>query len=124
MSSDLIQNSISVNTRVFDFVKDNGKWYIELDEYDGSREDLRMVAGADTWLDRLSSGSDRVTMKISVTELLENKIEKLFEVPVFGGAYYMARKLRGRQARHRMWLCPVTLFVFGEYPETIYYEVR
>ncbi len=119
-----IQSPVLTETRVFDFVKDFGKWYIELPEYDGSREDLRMVAGADTWLDRLSDDSNRVTMKISVSEVLENKIDKLFEVPVFGGAYYIARKLNGRQVRHRMWLCPVTQFVFGEYPGAIYYEVK
>jgi len=28
------------------------------------------------------------------------------------GAYYIARNLGSRNARHRMWLCPVTKFVF------------
>ncbi|MFM8951166.1 MAG: DUF6717 family protein [Bacteroidota bacterium] len=119
-----IQLPVFTETRVFDFVKDFGKWYIELPEYEGSREDLRMVAGADTWLDLLSKNGNRVSLKISVEEALQNRIEKQFEVPVFGGAYYIARKLGNRNARHRMWLCPVTKFVFGEYPGTIYYEVR
>lgn len=83
-----IQAPVFSETRVFDFVKDRSKWYVELPEYDGSRDDLRMVAGADTWLDLLSKNGNRVSLKISVEESLQNKIEKQFEVPESGGFFY------------------------------------
>ena len=119
-----IQAPVFSETRVFDFVKDRSKWYLELPEYDGSRDDLRMVAGADTWLDMLSSNGTQVSMRISLNEQLPNRIERFFEMPVIGGAYYKARQLNGKRMNHLMWLCPVTKFVFGDYPTTIYYEIQ
>lgn len=82
------QLHVFTETRVFDFVKDSGRWYVELPEYDGSREGLRLVAGADTWLDLLSKNGNRISMKINVEETLQDKIEKQFEVPLFGGFFY------------------------------------
>ena len=83
-----IQLPVFTETRMFDFVKDFGKWFIELRAYEGSREDLRTVAGADTWLDLLSKNGNRVRLKISVEEHLQNKIEKQFEVPLFRYFFY------------------------------------
>ena len=107
----------------FLFVKDKDKWYIDLPEYDGSREDLRMVAGADTWLDMLSGNGDCARLRISTSDPLANRLDRIFEVPLVGGAYYKARSYNGVRSNHMMWLCPVTLYVFGEYPSVIYYEV-
>jgi hypothetical protein len=83
-----IQLPVFTETRVFDFVKDFGKWFIELPAYEGSREDLRTVAGADTLLDLLSKNGNRVSFKISVEESLQIKIEKQFEVPLSRGFFY------------------------------------
>jgi hypothetical protein len=112
-----------ISVRTFTFVKDHGKWYIDLPEYDGSRDDLRMVAGADTWLDMLSGNSHRVNLRISLEQPLANHLDRMFQIPVIGGAYYKAKRYNGVTANHMMWLCPVTLFVFGKYPASIYYEV-
>jgi hypothetical protein len=112
-----------VSTKEFTFVKDHGKWYIDLPEYDGSRDDLRMVSGADTWLDMLSNNGTSVDLRISLDQPLANCLDRMLQIPVIGGAFYKAKKYNGKKANHMMWLCPVTLFVFGKYPNVIYYEV-
>jgi hypothetical protein len=43
--------------------------------------------------------------------------------PVDYGAYYMVNELKGKPFQHRLWLCPVTEFVFGGYPNQIYIEI-
>ena len=67
-------------TQVLAFVKDQGIWYADLPEFLearlGTRANLMMVDGADTFLD------------------------------------------------HQLWLCPVTEYVFGNYPNEIYTAIR
>ena len=104
------------------FYNRNGRWFADLPEYiaqGGTEDDCEMVAGADSWLEYLSKGSDRVTLSLS-TSPLRNKLT-LYESDEFG-ATYIAHDYNEEIFNHRLWLCPVTLFVFGEYPQTIYYE--
>ena len=45
--------------RRFKFYKeDTGKWFVELPEWEGERDDLEMVMGADILLEILSNYSD------------------------------------------------------------------
>jgi hypothetical protein len=43
--------------------------------------------------------------------------------PVDYGAYYNVTTLQGKPYRHQLWLCPVTEYVFGQYPSKIYASV-
>lgn len=106
------------------FIKDNGFWYADLPAYidaGGNMEDCLMVAGADTWLDFLA-GKDakEITLTIGTTPLQEKLVRYHKDD---GGATYIAHTYKEEDINHQLWLCPVTLFVFGEYPNTIYYEV-
>jgi hypothetical protein len=38
------------------------------------------------------------------------------------GAVYEAKYYKNVYFNHSLWLCPVTLFVFGSYPDKIYYK--
>lgn len=118
-----IQQPAFTETRVFDFVKDRGKGYLELPVYDGSRDDLRIVSGADTWLDMLSSNGTQVSMRISLNELLPDRIERFFEMPSIGGEYNQARLLNGKRMNHLMWIISVIIFLFGKHPDFIHYKV-
>jgi hypothetical protein len=41
----------------FRFYKDpDGRWYVDLPEYQGSKQDLEMVSGADAFLEILAQG--------------------------------------------------------------------
>lgn len=123
------------------FVKEKGLWYADLPEFLalglGTRNNLLMVDGADTFLDFLSKNTSEVTITISPSafagyegELGKIKIGKnqqlLNEVghaPVNYGAYYDLITWLGAPFTHRLWLCPVAEWVFGNYPDTIFIKI-
>jgi hypothetical protein len=103
--------------------KDN-RWYADIPDYiesGGTEEECEMVFGADTWLDFISKGKDNVFVKLSIDVVLSEKLS-LIEKDEYG-ATYMAKKYKDEVIEHKLWICPVTLFLFGEYPNIIYYEV-
>jgi hypothetical protein len=120
------------------FIKEaDGIWYIDLPEYIeqglGSKANLMMVAGADTFLDVLSNNSDEVTLEIdtqpfhgyehALVHIHRGMDEELLKIAghpdVEYGGYYIAFPLN-----HLLWLCPVTEYVFGgDYPKNIYTRV-
>ena len=55
------------------FYKDNTGWFIDLPEYInsglGTKANLAMVLGADTFLDKLSNNGDKITLEISETPI-------------------------------------------------------
>lgn len=108
--------------QIFTFNKEpNGNWYIKLDNWEGSKEDLQMVMGADTMLDRFSEGEDNVKLLISETDFENSyylKMEK--ETPEFGGGAYYSLYDSVDEFIMQVWLCRVTEFVFGKLPMNIY----
>lgn len=106
------------------FYKTQGSWFADLPDYieqGGTEADCLMVAGADTWLDKLSGGKDTISLLISDKGPLREKMER-HEEDEFG-ATYVAHTYEDEDINHQLWLCPVTLFVFNKYPKTIYYEI-
>lgn len=113
------------NHRVYTFLKENNRWYIDLPEYiqqGGSKADLEMVAGADEMLDIMARKKKKLIMELDRepfegADLLE--LAELCGAPM-GGGYYVMHTCKGRPLNKRMWLCDVTLFVFGDMPQKIY----
>lgn len=107
------------------YKESSGGWYIDLPEYleqGGSKGDLAMVAGADTMLDTIAQGDDRVTITMD-TEPFEGADELLLTElcePSMGGGYYFMRSFEEKIVNQQMWLCDVTEFVFQGMPERIY----
>lgn len=119
------------------FYKDtNGIWYIDLPAFLeaglGTKANLMMVAGADTFLDKLSDNGDDVTIRIETEPydgmeyalsrlgfgMDKELLDAIGHAPVDYGAYYRAND------GHVLWLCPVTEYVFGgDYPTEIYINV-
>lgn len=106
------------------FAKVAGKWFADLEEYEGDINDLQMVSGADTFLEtinRLSGNTKYITIGIledddivlpgaTVVTLKKVRYEYLGAVyTVEGYEYY----------RDTIWLCPVCKWYFGEYPSVI-----
>lgn len=113
------------------FVKEDGKWYIDIPEWTGNKADLEMVMGADTMLDFVSQGKDETYISmsdqpfaVSVMNELDTdafKLVKIEDTPEYGGATYRLSEWYGTNHGAEMWLCDVVRFVFGGYlPETIY----
>lgn len=126
-------------TKTLSFYKENGFWYADLPEFLeqglGTKANLLMVDGSDTFLDLLSSNSASVTVKLSTIPFENHSIHlekvkiglnqdlliQIGHAPVDYGAYYNVTTYQNQPFQHTLWLCPVTEYVFqGEYPQNIY----
>lgn len=87
-----------------------------------------MVSGADTFLDILSQGDSEVHVTMSKEpfdrcETLHFQELGRLEGPEMGtGAWYFLQNYNGIDYTLKMWLCDVTVFVFGEFPNKIYFK--
>jgi hypothetical protein len=103
--------------RKFRFYQDDNKWYVDLPEWTGEKDELEMVLGADTMLDILSKSDQGVYVTFS-TEPFENyDYELTLHKEEYDGGTYI---LTGNYLLFEVWLCHVTKFVFGEFPNKIY----
>ncbi len=120
------------------FYKENEIWYIDLPEFLeqglGNKANLMMVDGSDDLLDVLSKNGNEVTIEFShqpfdgATHTLraqhvgsnQSLLSKIGHAFVSYGMYYNVAELDNM----RIWLCPVTEYVFGgSYPSKIYLKV-
>ena len=117
--------------RTLKFEKDPDlKWYVVLPEWQKERAALQMVSGADTWLDVLADNEQEVTLTVSSEEfpnatgclniLKYGNPDKTYEEEA--GAWYSVGKYMNIERNLNVWLCSVTQFVFGTFPEKIYYQ--
>jgi hypothetical protein len=104
---------------ILSFEKELSGWYIVLPEWTGSKADLAMVAGADTLLDNLSNQSTRVSIDLSLSRQEQDQIHLVKKRNCFfnGADYEVA------STGHKLWLCNVTLFVLGHFPQNLYIKV-
>jgi hypothetical protein len=106
----------------FTFELENKRWYVVLPEWEGEKDDLEMVAGADVMLDILSDGNQTVELELS----LESKpcyITLFFDREDGGGGWYKISTNNTHsvfESLSEIWLCYVTKFVFGELPPRIF----
>lgn len=130
-------------TKNYKFYKEeDGRWYVDIPEWDGSKEDLEMVCGADIMLEIMAQGSDIVFLALSdepfkpsplVRKLDNGEVEfdmmsqpkyseiiKIKDTPEIGGANYTFTEWNGIEYNLEIWLCGVTEWVFGYLPDTIY----
>ena len=126
-------------TKRLSFYKENGLWYADLPQFLelglGTKSNLLMVDGSDTFLDLLSENGSYVTVVLSTNTftahdikleklkigLNQDLLDKIGHAPVDYGAYYNVSKYKKKAYQHTLWLCPVTEYVFeGYYPEKIY----
>lgn len=112
--------------KTFKFEKEESGWFIDLPEYiemGGTKAELQMIAGADTWLDKLSNNGNHLKLVISDDDSSRLKRQLILSetcTDETGGAIYYAFETE-ESSPHQLWLCDVTLFVFGEFPKSIYY---
>lgn len=111
------------------FEKEGFDWFAVIPEWEGSRADLQMVCGADTWLDILCQGEWHVWLTISDEPF--DGAEKLHLIDLnryngeevgSGASYLLKNYLGGIEYNLEMWLCDVTKFVFGDFPKIIYFK--
>ena len=122
-SSSLSEGTNEVNMiREFKFYKDEGGWFVDLPEWEGTKADLAMVSGADTMMDIISQGENDIKVLLSTEEFDgSNRLEFLRESPEVGeGSWYLMKSYKGIEYDLELWLCDVTIFVFGNFPKNIY----
>ena len=99
--------------RILEFVKVGGVWFYWWPDYVGDPYALSMIEGADLMLDSL--GTKLVRLHMVDATVAKIKLT-LLECDADGATYLCNSK----NYNGRVWLCPVTLEVFGEYPQAIY----
>ena len=104
------------------FYREDTRWYADIPSYieeGGNQADLEMVLGADIWLDILSQYGTEITLEIS-TEEQEDwdfiEYQKQNEFDDMEGVY------QDHKSGHLMWLCKITIWLLGNYPDKIYYR--
>jgi hypothetical protein len=117
----------SQTNSVYTFVKEGSQWFIDLPEYlaqGGSKADLQMVEGADELLQFIAGGKKRITLQLDREPFEDADVLELVELCAapMGGGYYRMHMYRNQRIEKRIWLCDVTLFVFGDMPEHIYFR--
>jgi len=106
----------------FKFNKEaQNRWYIELPEWTGSKSELEMVFGADTLLNFLAEGKKEVVLNTSKEYFNNSDCMQLTEICPTDGAYYQIDFCLGKKLNMEVWLCDVTKFVLGDFPEKIYF---
>ncbi len=111
--------------RTFKFEKEeDNNWYVVLPEWEGNKEALQMVAGADVMLDILGKGNSTVKLKISLEEFDDSSVlDRIRILEGEGcGADYVLHEWEGKYLNLEMWLCAVTEWIFGFMPERIYFK--
>ena len=103
----------------YTFNKENGSWYIDLPNWQGTKGELQMVAGADILLDHLSNNGTAVNVALSIEKDCPKEYEtlkRIIKTPPNGCLYHLGIK--------PVWLCNVTKFVFdGVFPKQIHFTV-
>jgi len=100
----------------------SGRWYIDLPGWAGLIDDLEMVQGADTMLDRVSGYTEECILEISDVAFEGADVIRLVSdlSDSVGGGDYIMESYKGEDIEHHMWLCAVTIHVFGVLPAKIY----
>ena len=104
------------------FIKIGRKWYCEIPNFPKELfEHTLMVGGASKFLDYYSRDENRIVATIKVANEMDDKHfcgSRLYKnsSTLTGGAFY---KDPSGNFNEEIWLCPVTLFLLGKYPERI-----
>lgn len=122
-----------VSMKTYRFYKDEIGWFIDLKWFPFNRGYLAMVAGADEVLNKLSNNGNEIFLSVSTKPKFGNLFVSscLFRVEKLGlykGAVYTPSSNLVLNyeifEKNQLWLCAVTLLIFGHYPSKIYYKVE
>ncbi len=102
--------------------EEDGLWYVDFPNWPFDHHNLLMVAGADQMCAFLSDDDKNTWVNVIPTNKEEDHpgYAKLIQKDhsLMGGSTYEVTGLEG--FNRDIWLCPVTLFVLGNYPKYMY----
>ena len=107
------------------FKKVYGDWYCDIKGWpEKFFPNSLMVADASRLIQLMSDGDEYVTFDVAPSgkQIKEEGLIKLslYKSSLTGGGYYSTQV--GDVILNHVWLCPVTLFVLGRYPQYIYFK--
>jgi hypothetical protein len=116
-----------VHDEYYTFIKEEGRWYLDLPDFESrgwTKADLELISGTRRLLNSIASGKKTLTIRMATepflgADLLE--LVELCEAPK-GGAIYLMRTCNGQELNVNMWLCDITLLVFGDMPAELYVQ--
>ena len=102
------------------------RWYIDM-PWNGNRGNLEMVCVADDLLSFLDTEKKhKVEIEVVPSYIYKEMPEYLYcdqiSKSMTGGSFYYVKDLEGFS--RKIWICPVTLCVIGEYPRYIYIKKK
>lgn len=112
----------------YHFYNDSEGWFLHLPDSGFDKMDLQMVAGADIFCDIIAQGEDNIYVTMSTEpfngcSILHFSEYGRLEGPEYGeGAWYFLNEYKGIDYNLEMWLCDVTKYVFGDFPNKIYFN--
>ncbi len=128
--------------KIISFYKEGAMWFADIPSYLekglGTKANLLMVDGADTFLDYISFNSKKATLKVSDAPFVDAEfkllkmglglnlelLKTIGHAFVDYGAYYSVTNFKNALYNHQLWLCPVAEYVFdGAYPLNIYIQL-
>mgnify|MGYP003576768124 CR=1 FL=1 len=121
----LLNHTNATLIRTYTFIKEEGIWYIDMPDYihqGGSKEHLQMREGANEVLRIIARGKSIVHLMIDPVPFEgadRLQLDSLSPAPK-GGGYYIMETCRGKRFDKRIWLCDITLFIFGDMPPFLY----
>lgn len=100
----------------------DGLWYIDYPNWPFDHHNLLMVSGADELCAFLSADGRHTRVSVIPSKRREShdgyfELEQL-DSGLTSGSTYQVNGLQG--FTRNIWICPVTLFVLGQYPKYIY----
>ena len=117
---------------IISFTKeDDGCWYVDFPDWPFDHHNLMMVSGADKLCELLSYDGKHTKVKVFVPINGKRKICQSHDINeefelirgrygLTEGATYQVNLNQFKEYGGFLWLCPVTLFVLGKYPECMY----
>lgn len=110
------------------YKESDGRWYIDLPTWTGSKDDLEMVAGADIILNMLADGKTQIEITFSdqIISGYRNNHLRFVDTAIIDntefGAFYFIDHLEDDLLQMEIWLCDVVKFIFdGSFPKDIYF---
>ena len=104
------------------FTKTGRKWYCDVPDFPKELfEHTLMVGGAAKFLEYYSRGENKIKVIIKIANEMDDRHfcgSRLYKnsSTLTGGAFY---RDPSENFNEEIWLCPVTLFLLGKYPERI-----
>ena len=115
---------------IISFTKeDDGLWYVVYPDWPFDYSHLQMVDGADKLCELLSYDGKHTKVSVipsneiramQTSDINDRFMLMRFQWGLAEGATYQVKLYQTKTTIPEIWLCPVTLFVLGEYPLYLY----